>query len=67
MMNETSASLRSRIIVLEKEIEGIRKDNDFLKSKEMKYQEMEKKKGQMEANNQKEMEYLRLEVNRLET
>lgn len=46
-MNETSASLFTRVIALGKEIEGVRKENDFLKGNEMKYQEMEKKKGEI--------------------
>ena len=54
MMNETSASLKSRIMALEKEIEGVKKENDFLKGNEIKYQEMEKKKGELEATHQQE-------------
>ena len=60
MMNETSASLKSRIMALEKEIEGVRKENDFLKSNEMKYQEMEKKKGEIEATYHQEKKELQI-------
>lgn len=56
MMSDTTLHLKKLIKNLEKEIESVRKDNDFLKSNQMKYQEIEKKKGDIEFTFQQEKE-----------